>query len=125
MNVNLGTLKNLLLQNVCEIKFSRRRPVPGKPLTRRMLCTNSFQLLNSTNGRLALNYRPAVNRPAYNPTAYNIIITWDLFMQDYRCISMDQCELITLIPANELFWKYFREKLQYMSPQEKLSFMNQ
>ena len=57
MQVNLGTLKGMLLTKVCEVKFVRRNPKPGRPATRRMLCTNNVQLLNSVEGRTVLNYR--------------------------------------------------------------------
>ena len=124
MKVSLPTLKNLLLSNVAEIKFLRRRPKAGSPPSRRMLCTNSLALLSSPEGRIALNYRRAINYPKYNPDAKNLHITWDIFMQDYRCINMSACDLINVIPANKSFWKYFNERLALMSPQEKMRFMN-
>ena len=87
MKVSQASLKNLLLNNVAEIKFVRRRAKPGAAATRRMLCTSSLSLLNSTEGRLALNYRRAINTPKFNPNIKNLVITWDIFMQDYRCIN--------------------------------------
>lgn len=111
------------MYNVCEIKFARRIPKIGAPPFRRMLCTNCLLLLNSPQGRTALNYRPARSAPKFNPALKNLIITWDLFMQDYRCVSMDQCELITMMPANHMFWKYFKERLVLMSMAEKIQFM--
>ena len=84
MKASLATIKSLLLNNVAEIKFLRRRPKFGGTATRRMLCTNSLSLLNSTEGRLALNYRRAINMPKFDPNAKNLVITWDIFMQDYR-----------------------------------------
>lgn len=124
MKVSLPTLKSLLLSNVAEIKFNRRRLKPGAPLTRRMLCTNSLELLNSTEGRLALNYKRAINMPKFNPNLKDLIITWDIFMQDYRCINMVACDLIQVIPANKTFWKYFNEKLAGLSAPQKINFMN-
>lgn len=124
MKVSLPTLKNVLLSNVGEIKFLRRRPKAGAPPTRRMLCTNSLKLLNSTEGRLALNYRPALRSPHFNPTQKNLLITWDIFMQDYRCVNMSACELVTFIPAGKEFWKYFNEVLSGMSQKQKIEFMN-
>lgn len=124
MKVSQATLKSLLLNNVAEIKFFRRRPKPGFPPTRRMLCTNSLSLLNSTEGRLALNYKRAINMPKFNPTDRNLIITWDIFMQNYRCINMQACDLIQAIPANQQFWKYFNERLARLSPAQKIEFMN-
>lgn len=125
MKVSLPTLKNLLLNNVAEIKFFRKQPKPGAAATRRMLCTNSLSLLNSTEGRIALNYKRAINMPKFNPNEKNIIITWDIFMQNYRCINMAACDLIQVIPANQSFWKYFNEKLIMLSAAQKIDFMNQ
>jgi len=125
MKITLGSLKNLLENNVCEVKFSRKRPVAGEPLTRRMLCTNSAGLLGSINGKILLNYKQPKRRPKFDPTNKNIIITWDIFMQDFRCINMESCELIKTIPiTDDEFWKYFNESLRFMSVAEKERFMN-
>lgn len=124
MKVSLPSLKNLLLTNVAEIKFLRRRPKAGSPPARRMLCTNALSLLMSPEGRLALNYRRAINMPRYNPDAKNLIITWDVFMQDYRCINAAACDLINAIPANKTFWDYFNQRLAILSTDQKIRFMN-
>jgi len=123
MKASLATLKNLLLNNVAEIKFIRKRPKPGLPPTRRMLCTNSLPLLNSPEGRIALNYKRAINRPKFNPEAKNVLITWDILMQDYRCINMAACDLISVIPVKQ-FWNFFNQRLALMSANEKTRFMN-
>jgi len=124
MKVSLATLKNLLLNNVAEIKFVRRRPKLGVPLTRRMLCTNNLPLLNSPEGRLALNYRRAIYSPKYSPTGKNLIITWDIIMQDYRCINMVACNLVNIIPAGKPFWEFFNKQLAGMSSEQKMRFQN-
>jgi len=124
MKVSLPTLKNLLLSNVAEIKFLRRRTKPGAPSTRRMLCTNSLSLLSSPEGRIALNYRRAINYPKFNPEAKTLLITWDIFMQDYRCINMSACDLINVIPANKSFWEFFNKQLSLLSTEQKVRFMN-
>jgi len=124
MKVSLFTLKTILQSNVAEIKFFRRRFKPGYPATRRMLCTNSFTLLNSTEGRLALNYRSTTRPPRFNPIQKNLLIVWDIFMQDYRCINAAACNLISTIPANKEFWKYFSTKLVKLTQQQKIDFMN-
>lgn len=124
MKTSLPVLRSLLLNNVAEIKFFRKRLKPGAPPTRRMLCTNSLQLLNSVEGRLALNYKRAINMPKFNPTQKNVIITWDIFMQDYRCINMTACDLIQVIPANKQFWDFFNQKLAGLSAPQKINFMN-
>jgi hypothetical protein len=80
-------------------------------------------LLNSPQGRVALNFRPAFKRQKYNLDVKNLVLAWDIFMQDYRLISMNACELITAIPTSG-FWKYFNARLALMTPKTKMDFMN-
>lgn len=124
MIVQRATLNNILLNNVCEIRFVRRIPKPGFPPTRRMLCTKSYDLLNSTNGRITLNFRPPTNPVQVNEALENVVVVWDILMQDYRNVSMDQCDLINEYPANDEFWEYFNNNIYPMSPQQKIQFMN-
>ena len=124
MLVTLTSLKPILQNAACEIKFTRRRPKFGKPATRRMLCTNAPLILNTIEGRVALNYRPASGRLRFNPDQKNLIITWDIFMQDYRCINVSSCDLVTTIPAGEAWWKYFKDNLAKLSTQQKIMFMD-
>ena len=124
MRVSLGNLASVLQENVAEVKFTRRRVKAGSPATRRMLCTNSFSLLNSADGRVALNFKPPTNYPKYNPQAKNLVVTWDIIMQGFRTISVETCDLISVIPANDEFWTYFNEKLAPLSQSEKINFMN-
>jgi hypothetical protein len=124
MKVSLATLRTIVQNNVAEIKFFRRRLKPGFPATRRMLCTNSVPLLLSSEGRLALNYRPTNRPPKFNPTQKNLLIVWDIFMQNYRCINMTACNLVSTIPANKEFWNYFSSKLIKLTPAQKIDFMN-
>jgi len=123
MKTTLPNLKNLLSQNVCEIVFARRRPKPDKPPMRRMLCTLDDNILNSTNGRLSLNYRPPGGAMPYNPETKNLLLVWDIFMQDWRMVNMDACDLVNTIPENE-FWNYFNNTLLKMSPQQKMTYMD-
>jgi len=89
-----------------------------------MLCTGNLALLNSPEGRIALNFRPAYNRPRYNPDIKNLVITWDIFMQDYRNINMNACDVLTIVPVQD-FWKFFNERrLGVMSAADKMNFMN-
>ena len=123
MLISQNSLAAVLKTNVCEIKFLRRRPRPGKPPFRRMVCTNANQLLLNVDGRLTLNYAPPKALPRFNPNEKNIVIAWDVLMQDFRAISCDQCELIKTVPANEEFWEYFKNELSIMSASQKMMFM--
>lgn len=124
MKIALPTLKALLETNVLEIKFTRRRPKPGAPPTRRMLCTNSAAILKSVPGREALNFRATYKPPKYNPQTKNLLLVWDVFKQDYRMINCDNVALIGQIPANQEFWEYFNSTLRTMSAEQKTTFFN-
>ncbi len=124
MYISRQNLKALLRTSVCEIKFRRRNPIAGRPLYRRMLCTTSPTILNSLDGRLTLNFRPTNNPPPYNPDEYNLVIVWDILMQDYRSVNMTYCNLIAKIPATKAFWDYFRKEIYPKSQNEKKYWMD-
>lgn len=124
MIVPQQTLESLLLSNVLDLRFTRRIPVAGKPATRRMICTKSFELLNSTNGKIVLNYTPPRHGKKINEAITNTCIVWDLLMQNYRVVSADQVDVIREIPANDEFWKVFNAEILPMSVDQKINFMN-
>jgi len=89
-----------------------------------MLCTNNIELLNSARGKYSLKYEAPTQAPKYNPSQKNLVVAWDIFMQGYRTINMDSCELISVIPGDDKFWNYFADRLAGMSAQEKQQFMS-
>ena len=125
-NLSRTELTILLQSNVCEINFVRRRPerAPDKSLTRGMLCCNSMNLLNTLNGKLSLNFRLPGGPKKIDEVKHNVVVAWDIMMQDYRNISMDSCVLIQQIPANDEFWKYFEQHLRDMPAMTKAAFDN-
>lgn len=126
MKLSQGGLIQLLNSNAVEVKFNRRRPLPGKP-QRRMLCTNDTNLLMSPQGKVALNWHDAPGRLKFSPEDKGLIMTWDIFMQSYRLIPSESIEVISVIkttPPDE-FWKYFNEVLAKMSAGDKQIFMDQ
>lgn len=124
MKVALPTLKTLLELNVIELKFTRRRPKPGVPPTRRMLCTNSNNILRSEPGRKLLNFKESIKPgPQFNTRAKNIVIVWDILVQDYRCVNVDDCDVVQVIEDQEQFWKYYNDVLYPMTPSQKTAFM--
>jgi hypothetical protein len=125
MKVAAPTLNTLLNSNVLEIRFQRRRPKPGDGPYRRMICTNSREILESEQGISLLHFKssnPSARK--FNPASKNLVIVWDIFMQDYRCVNVNNLDIISVIPGNEEFWSYYNESLLPMSPDDKVVFMN-
>lgn len=130
MRLSYSGLAGLLEQNIVEVRFNRRNVKSGWNDTRRMLCTNSTSLLNSTPGRIALNFVPPKGGYlTFDPRRKNVVITWDLMFQAYRCVSLDTHDIVAVIPVRnieeiEAFWEYFNQALQPMTTYDKVGFMN-
>lgn len=123
MSVTIQTLESLLLNNVLDLRFTRRIPLANKPATRRMLCTKSYDLLNSTNGRIVLNYRPPKSGKQFSEARENACVVWDILMQDYRIVSADQISIIKQIPANQEFWTFFNKEIYILNTEQKVQYM--
>lgn len=128
MRLGRDALALMLLQNVIELRFRRRINKPGFSDFRRMLCTNDRGVLMSKLGREILNYNPPTgNGLLYDPKSKNLIITWDIFLQNFRAINCNDVEIVSVIktsPDPVEFWKYFNEKIYPMSADQKATFMN-
>ena len=140
--VSRAELTTLLQNNVCEIIFVRRRPerapVPPRVEIRRMICTNSLALLTSYNAKISLNFRFPKTSRRINQNLHDIVVVWDIFMQDYRNVSIstpespftdkgpskNTCYLRQIIPADDTFWKYYSDVLMKLTPEQKLNFMD-
>lgn len=127
----------LLSNNVCEIKFLRKHQKKGFPNYRRMLCTRAIDniynaklnFLDSEAGRNILGFKKPPKMPIIRPgmtynwtKKENLLMVWDIFRQDWRCINTAECDLIWAIPANNQFWAVFNRILKNMSAQQKLEF---
>lgn len=123
-SIAIQTLENLLLKNVLDIRFVRRIPVANRPLTRRMLCTKSYTLLNSTNGRVVLGYRPPRSAKQFNEFDAHALVVWDIIMQDYRIVSLEDVTIIRQIPAGNKFWTFFNKEIYPLSTEQKIKYMD-
>lgn len=129
MKVTRPFLESALRSNVVELRFRRRNAKPGWKSYRRMLCTNAINILNSAPGRIALHFKPPSQPPPFVPASYNLVTTWDLFWQEYRNISCEAVDAITVMPVStkediDKFWNYFNLYLESMAPGQKVTFMN-
>jgi hypothetical protein len=127
MQLGRTSLAIMLQTNAAELRFRRRIEKPGFKDYRRMLCTNDRKLLLSAPGKRILNYAVPTSSLKYDPASKNLIVAWDIFLQNYRMINCDDVEVIAIIktsPDPAPFWKYFYEHLIRMSAAQKAQFMN-
>jgi hypothetical protein len=128
VKVGVAALGALLAQNIVEIKFRRRRVKPGWPPIRRMLATNDLKFLNSMPAHLALNYKRPTGPPPFPVTPKNLVCAFDIFWQEYRNISCDDCNVVSIIPTKTpdevaKFWDYFATTLSQLDAPQKEAFM--
>lgn len=127
MRLGRTALYSVLSKNAAELRFRRRIDKPGFNVFRRMLCTGDKALLNSGPGKKVLRFVPSYGFLRYNPASKNLVLTWDIFLQNWRMINCDDVDVIAVIktsPDPTEFWKYFYSRLVYMSAEQKLRFMN-
>jgi hypothetical protein len=128
MSLSITGLKSLCSSSIVEVKFVRRTKLRIPP-TRRMLCTLNVAVLNSTLGKNILNFVPPTSEPPYNAESKGLVVVWDIFMQDWRAIPANSCELVKVFKMgtkNEQteFWRYFDLVLNKMTTAQKRAFMN-
>jgi hypothetical protein len=126
MKLSLGGLKALCSDNIVELKFKRRARKSFQPPFRRMLCTLDESLLNSEPGLKILNFKKPRKFPAYNPEVLNLLTVWDIFMQDWRNIPVENVDVVSTVPSKppEKFWEYFNKVIGQMSSKQKAEFIN-
>ena len=126
MYLSSGGLMQLLAKNVVELRFRRRHEKNGFKIQRRMLCTNDRNLLNSEAGKKILNYVVPTHRRKYDPVAKNLVVAYDIFMQQYRTIDVRTCDVIAVISTDPptKWWEYFNNNVLHMSSNQKLVFIN-
>ncbi len=126
MRLSATGLAQLLQENVVELRFKRRLKKQGFNDNRRMLCTNDALLLNSEAGKKILNFVVPTDQMKYNPLAKNLVPTYDIFMQNYRMVSVEQCDVIAVISTRppDKWWLYFDKKIRSLTAAEKLLFIN-
>ena len=83
-----------------------------------------YNLLTSYNGKISLNYRLPRTGRRIDEVKHNIVVVWDIMMQDYRNVSMEQCHIRQIVPGDDTFWKYYSDVLLKMSPAQKMNFMD-
>lgn len=128
MRLGSSALALLLMQNVIELRFKRRKEKPGFNNYRRMLCTNDKNLLMSKLGREVFNYNPPKGlNLTYDPRSKNLVIVYDIFYQNFRAVNCNDVDVISVIktsPDPTEFWKYFNEKIRPMAASQKITFIN-
>lgn len=126
MKLSLTGLLQLCKENLVELKFDRRRPF-GYPFPhRRMLCTLDPVILNSELGLKILNFKEPFTSPPYDAKSKNLLTVWDIIMQDWRNIPVENTNVIATVPTKppEKFWEYFDKVISKMTQKQKANFIN-
>ena len=120
-------LQKICNTHVVEINFTRRNLKSGSPPKRRILCTRSGILLNSTLGKEILNFKKPTQPHPYNAASKGLVTVWDIIMQDWRNIPAAACNVIMAVAVEpqEKFWKWFDMKIKPMTTLAKESFINE
>lgn len=122
-------LQALLGANVVEAKFIRRHEKYGWSEVRGAFVTTNWELLNSDLGLNTLNFkRPKGIGMGYDPRDYNLVVSWDLFRQEYRCFGVENSNIVNFydVSSDEKrieFWQFFRDYIMKLSNDEKLIYM--
>lgn len=96
-------LESLLLSNVLEITFLK---INGE--VRDMVCTKSYNLLSSFEGRTFLHYvEPKTSNT--QPLRKNQLVVWDLEKEDYRKVNCESVKINNII-SDEEYRKILIEK---------------
>lgn len=126
MKLSLNGLLQLCKENLVELKFDRRRPLGYQFPHRRMLCTLDPAILDSELGLKILNFKKPFTSPAYNAASKNLLTVWDIIMQDWRNIPVENSNVIATVPTKppEKFWEYFDKVIAKMTSKQKANFIN-
>ena len=127
MRLGRTSLQILLMTNAAELRFRRRLQKPGYSNYRRMLCTSDTKFLQSAASKQVFHYTSPTKALKYDPKAKNLVVTYDLFLQNWRMVNCDDVDVIATIktsPDPQDFWKYFYASLKPMSGTNKAQFMN-
>ena len=124
-------IDKLFAQNVVEVVAVRRLPPKlTQGPTRRFLCTNSFPLLNSIIGKTVFHFKAPTHPPPYNARSKNLVTVFDLIMQAYRNINLNQYKIVGVLPVSSEqeikdFWNnFYGPILSQYSTNDKTKFMN-
>lgn len=102
MSLNPATIDSMLLSNVVDLTFVKK---DGS--TRRMMCTKSYELLSSFEGRSFLKYQEPKGGSRNLPE--NLLVVWDIDEQGFRTINCAATQIEAVIPV-ENFRKMLIEK---------------
>jgi hypothetical protein len=129
-NLSTNAFKAICQTHVVELVFNPRGNLGKyKGVTRRMLCTLNYRLLNSTFGKVTLKFKPPTHPKPYNAETKGLVTVWDIIMQDWRNIPvkaaylMEKPYTMKAEPIEE-YIEYFNKRIATMTLEERKTFMD-
>ncbi len=97
-----NTILQVFHNNVVELRFVRRTP-KYNGTTRRMLCTANWKYLSSVLTRRVFGWsNPKSRRGTSWYKMRRLVIVWDLLINNFRIISLDDWSILGVLPLQSL-----------------------
>lgn len=97
-----NTILQVFHNHVVELRFVRRTPVYNGT-SRRMLCTANWKFLSSVATRKVFGWsNPKSRRGTSWYKVRKLIIVWDLLINNFRIISLDDWNILGVLPLKDL-----------------------
>jgi hypothetical protein len=137
------TILRIFRENFVEVRFvrrttsdvgSHRRPARSlsrqmRGQTRRMLCTSNWALLRKAKRYFGFREPRGPRRGKSYYKFKKLLITYDLMARDFRVISLDEWEILGLLPFNDPkkvgpFLAFYQATLPKLTGMNEQSFYN-
>ena len=124
------TLTSFLHNHIVELRFTRRHPKTGFKDSRRMVCTANWKFLSSVFTRWVFNWNtPKTRRGVSWYKQRNLIIVWDLMVNNFRIIPVTDIRFVSAYKCNSLMEKgrfilFYRRNIRKLTPTQEHKYFN-
>ena len=125
-----NTLMSFMHNHVVELRFTRRHNKMGYKDTRRMVCTTNWKFLSSVFTRRIFNWNtPKSRRGVSWYKQRNLIIVWDLMVENFRIIPVTDIRFVSAYKCTSLIEKgrfilFYRRNIRTLTPTQEKKYFN-